>query len=208
MSATAVKFPRENKRSCFKCVATTACEQRPVKRRRVQFGQSTCLPEREKVVVSREELQLLWYSRGDLRNFKLSAKNFCAVIDVENELFQAYSTDDLPMASSANERMIATKASFLSGSEAFQRQRGLERWSSSLHMLSRCIAIISVRTEVLLEQSSQSITGKTDPERIAAIYQSASSQSVHYALVLGLADAACLRERNHFGDDFSLDNGI
>lgn len=170
-----------------------SCEQQqPVKRRKVRFGQSTAM-EHDTYALSIEERQSLWYSRKDLSMMKRSAKEFCAGLDLEVELFQAYSSTKSSPDEAVDQERIAAKASFLSGSVAFEKQRGLERWSSSNHMLSRCVAIVSVRAEVFLEQSIQSMKGQHDPERLASVCHPVTSQSVQYARVLGLADAS-LRE--------------
>jgi hypothetical protein len=185
-------------------------QEPPKKKRRVEFNSSfPSLHHRENqedFYITPEERKALWYSRGDLCEMKRSAKRFCASIDVEDELFRAYSVvpNNATTTKADQELENAAKAFALYQSTAFQVQRGLERWSSQLYLLSRCVTIVQVRTEVLLEQTSQSIDSSScssnliDPARLAAVYQSASAPSARYARVLGLADAAAALR-----DDFS-----
>ena len=79
-------------------------------------------------------------------------------------------------------------------SQEFDNQRGLERWSSQMLMLSRCVTIVRARTEVHLEQINQTIMGQKDPQRIADLYKQASTQAGSFARILGIADAAVLKE--------------
>lgn len=59
-------------------------------------------------------------------------------------------------------------------------------------MLSRCVTIVRARTEVHLEQIDQTILGKNDPERIADLYKTASTQAGSFARVLGIVDASVM----------------
>ena len=188
IATTKVDVHRKRRSGCMK--HSMPAENFPLsKKRRVRFGSSNLTHNDEKALYH-DECQTLWYSRRSLRDMKRSAKQFCASIDLESELFQAYVQDSSSTSEMENSVGILRKASILCKSEAFERQRGLERWSWFHHMYSRCVSIVNVRTEVMLEQASQLIKGESEPERLAQVYREASSQSVQYARVLGLADTA------------------
>jgi hypothetical protein len=77
----------------------------------------------------------------------------------------------------------------LGASEDFQDRRGLELLSSEHHCFSRNLTICSVKGEVLLEQASQVIQGKSDAVKIAKAYAYASEPAVRFARLLGIVDA-------------------
>ena len=74
-------------------------------------------------------------------------------------------------------------------SAAFWKQRGLERLSQG-HAISRSIQVCSVKSAVLLEQTSQYLEGVQDPERLAHASRMASRPSQQFAEMLAMADHA------------------
>ena len=78
----------------------------------------------------------------------------------------------------------------------FDSQRGLERWSSNMLMLSRCVTIVRARTEVTLEQVNQTLSGQADPQRIADLYKQAAQQAECFARVLGIADQTAAQQED------------
>lgn len=179
--------------SLKRAVSTEEVDLSPLpKRRRVQFDDSRTSFHGEGRIMSSEDQESTFYTRQDLNNMKQAAKKFCAHFDLDDPLFRAYQHHgEAPV----DDEIARQKASVLSSSQGFEEQRGLERWTSQTHLLSRCVNIVRVRTEVLLEQTSQSITLQKDPEKLAQVYRAASAPSASYARVLGLADVA-LRDNN------------
>jgi hypothetical protein len=66
------------------------------------------------------------------------------------------------------------KITALLDSSDYSSQRDLERWCSSQHAFLRSLKIVEVKTAVLLEQSIQFLTGRSDPNRLAEVAQQAS----------------------------------
>ena len=127
-----------------------------------------------------------WLSRSDLANFRASAKKLCRSLNLDNVLQEAYqwACRPDPQGDSETARMIPLLESL-----DYSKQRGLERWSSTQHAFLRSIKIIEVKTAVLLEQSSQFLSGKKDPEKLAKVAQDASITSQRFAQILASADA-------------------
>mmetsp|Transcript_5325 Transcript_5325/g.10877 ORF Transcript_5325/g.10877 Transcript_5325/m.10877 type:complete len:236 (-) Transcript_5325:84-791(-) len=162
----------------------TALETSGVKRKqRVRFAEDGVRITR----VARME-KTLWYSREDLAIMKSTAKRECLHLNLDSTLAPAYG---LPSKNTVDENQLPSLATSLRSLE-FDNQRGLERWSSQSLMLSRCVTIVRARTEVHLEQINQTILGQNDPERIAAVYKTATLQARSFALVLGIVDASVL----------------
>lgn len=64
-------------------------------------------------------------------------------------------------------------------------------------MLSRCVTIVRARTEVILAQIDQTVTGgPKDPQRIADSYKEASTHARTFARLLGIADAQAASAEN------------
>jgi len=66
---------------------------------------------------------------------------------------------------------------------AFWKQRGLERLAQQ-HSISRSMQVCYVKSSVLLEQSSQHLDGKQDPERLAQVSRETSGPSLQFAQML------------------------
>ena len=81
----------------------------------------------------------------------------------------------------------------LARSGAFWKQRGLERLSRQ-HAISRSMQVCSVKSAVLLEQTSQYLDGVQDPERLARASRMASQPSQHFAQMLAMADQAMAKK--------------
>jgi hypothetical protein len=82
----------------------------------------------------------------------------------------------------------------------FVEQRGLERWSSSRHSILRSVKIVEVRTALFLEQASQLMSGRKDPDLLAKVTSEASKASQSLAQYLASADAIVamqVREEYH-----------
>jgi hypothetical protein len=125
-----------------------------------------------------------WLSRRDLAYFRSCAKKMCMSINLDNALYQAY--DDREETAEADlEKTLA-----LLSNDDYDKQRGLERWSSREHAFFRSTKIIEVKTAVILEQSMQMLKGESDADRLAMIAQAASLTSQRFAQVLALTDAA------------------
>lgn len=125
-----------------------------------------------------------WLSRHDLAYFRASAKRLCLSINLDGVIQEAYDS-----ALYENDPKHYSTSSLIESND-YSRQRGLEKWSSSQHSILRSIKIIEVKTAVLLEQSIQFLSGRSDPVRLAELSQKASSTSQRFAQVLASADAA------------------
>jgi hypothetical protein len=79
----------------------------------------------------------------------------------------------------------------LASSSYFEEVRGLERWVSRGHTLSRGLTILQVKTEVFLEQAKNSmiVDGRAMPDTLASICSTSSAPAVRFARMLGEIDA-------------------
>lgn len=59
------------------------------------------------------------------------------------------------------------------------------------------MTILQVKSEVLLEQTSQILSGRFDPSRLAQASLEASKSSQQFAQLLGLADASMAMQIRH-----------
>jgi hypothetical protein len=189
------------------------------------FGRRHChclLPEsarkRRRVCIQSEPLQVVqgeelpankaacWYSKEDLVASRLVARKLSKQVNSDPVLMQTYfkacepqSEDSAPSClqspSQRNDTTTAAAVRILKHSSAFWKQRGLERLSKG-HSLSRNIQVCSVKSAVLLEQSSQFLEGIQDPERLAQASLMASRPSLKFAHFLAMADQA-MAERIH-----------
>ena len=124
-----------------------------------------------------------WLTKRELAYFRSCAKKMCKSIDLDNALYEAYDNEG-DMWDTDYTRTLA-----LLENDDYSKQRGLERWTSSQHAFARSTKIIEVKTAVLLEQSSQMLSGRTDADRLAEVARTASEKSQRFAHVLALADA-------------------
>jgi hypothetical protein len=127
-----------------------------------------------------------WLTRRDLAHFRASAKKLCRSINLDNVLAKAYDVSCIAVPDNDTdlERIIA----LLENSD-YSKQRGLERWCSSQHAFLRSLKIVEVKTAVLLEQSIQFLTRRSDANRLAEVAQQASIASQKFAQILASADA-------------------
>ena len=144
------------------------------------------LPESNDSPQNKAKKRSSWLTRRDLAQFRASAKKLCRSINLDSVLAKAYdgSCIAVPDNDTDLERIIA----LLEDSD-YSRQRGLERWCSSQHAFLRSLKIVEVKTAVLLEQSIQFLTRKSDPNRLAEVAQQASIASQKFAQILASADA-------------------
>ena len=124
-----------------------------------------------------------WLTKRELAYFRSCAKKMCKSIDLDNALYEAYDNEG-DMWDTDYTRTLA-----LLENDDYSKQRGLERWTSSQHAFARSTKIIEVKTAVLLEQSSQMLSGRSDADRLAEVARTASEKSQRFAHVLALADA-------------------
>jgi len=131
-----------------------------------------------------------WLSRQELDTFKKKAKRLCRSIDLGFScLHKAYAITcegDPEWTFRNNEKTVEE----LVRDADFSEQRGLERWSSSLHSTFRSSKIVEVRTAVFLEQSKQVLSTQHNPKKIAIASENASSSSLRFAQLLGSVDQA------------------
>jgi hypothetical protein len=74
-------------------------------------------------------------------------------------------------------------------SHDFFLQRGLERYSGSRHGLLRRLKVVEVTSAVLLEQSTQILSGRYDPDLLCKVSKEASRSSQRFAQIVAQADA-------------------
>jgi hypothetical protein len=67
-------------------------------------------------------------------------------------------------------------------------ERGLERWASLAHYRARAVQVLTCKTSLFIEQSTQLLNGKRDEEKLAAIYRRSCRASKLFAQMLGKAD--------------------
>jgi hypothetical protein len=161
-------------------------------------------------VVEGEELPdnktTCWYSKEDLVVSRRIARKLSRQVNSDPVLMETYyiacepvSDDSVPSCWQSppqrNDTTTAAAVKILKHSSAFWKQRGLERLSKG-HSLSRSIQVCSVKSAVLLEQSSQYLEGIQDPERLAHASLMASRPSQQFAHFLAMADQA-MAERIH-----------
>jgi hypothetical protein len=145
-----------------------------------------------------------WLTRRDLAHFRASAKKLCRSINLDSVLAKAYGVSCIAVPD--NTITDLEKITALLDSSDYSSQRGLERWCSSQHAFLRSLKIVEVKTAVLLEQSIQFLTGRSDPNRLAEAAQQASIASQKFAQILASADA---REASQVQGDYNAGrNGI
>eukprot|EP00525_Craspedostauros_australis_P010201 CAMPEP_0198124936 /NCGR_PEP_ID=MMETSP1442-20131203/41362_1 /TAXON_ID= /ORGANISM="Craspedostauros australis, Strain CCMP3328" /LENGTH=246 /DNA_ID=CAMNT_0043784447 /DNA_START=18 /DNA_END=758 /DNA_ORIENTATION=+ len=125
----------------------------------------------------------MWLTRDDLARFRSCARRLCRSVSIDHILSDAYAD----ACSTISIEQVQT-VPFVTNCD-YMDQRGLERWSSSLHALERSFKIVQVKSAVLLEQASQFLTGKRDAHKLAKVAQEASITSLRFAQVLAAGDA-------------------
>jgi len=125
-----------------------------------------------------------WYSKEDLARSRQLARKLSRTVNPDPVLMETYYTQHK-----------ADAVKLLKHSNDFWKQRGLERLSSQ-HSVCRNIQVCSVKSAVLLEQSSQFLDGVQDPDRLASASRMASGPSAHFAQTLAIADQA-MADRIH-----------
>jgi hypothetical protein len=121
-----------------------------------------------------------WLTKRDLTFFRASAKKLCLSINLDSVLEKAYHGDSMTADWDRSKALIE--------SNDYVMQRGLERWSSSHHAFLRSSKVVEHKTAVILEQSIQFLSGKTDANKLAQVAREASVQSQRFAQILALAD--------------------
>jgi len=129
-----------------------------------------------------------WLTRRELAYIRSRAKKLSKSLNLNSVLQDVFTIE-----SSDDEDTIHPTKRLLSSTE-FLEQRGLERWSSSHHSFLRSLKVIEVKSAVLLEQSTQVLSGRVDPDRLGFVSREASQASQRFAQVLGKVDAETARE--------------
>lgn len=130
-----------------------------------------------------------WLTRQELGYFRSCAKKLCRSQKLDDLLRNAYY-----FASELDNKATASIAEALAENDGYIAQRGLERWSSSQHALVRSVKIIEVKTAVLLEQATQFLSGKQNPNHLAQASIEASKSSQQFAQFLASTDATVARQ--------------
>jgi len=152
-----------------------------------------------------------WYSKEDLQTARRSARRLsrllhnsgsdAVLMDTFGEAMCGLTHSKENLAESPNPAMDTTKQDHqdqhnkakvvnkLKRCSAFWKQRGLERLGQQ-HSISRSMQVCYVKSSVLLEQTSQYLNGKQDPERLAQVSRETSGPSQQFAQMLAMADAA------------------
>lgn len=130
-----------------------------------------------------------WLTRQELGYFRSCAKKLCRSNNLDDVLRNAYF-----LADKLDAKDSQSIADTLAEHEAYVAQRGLERWSSSQHALVRSVKIVEVKTAVLLEQTSQFLSGRRNPNRLAKVSMEASNSSQYFAQFLASTDASLARQ--------------
>ena len=137
-----------------------------------------------------------WYSKDDLARSRLVARKLSRAVNSDPVLMETYNMAcDSQAEPSPQCQHAASAVKLLKFSNDFWKQRGLERLSKN-HAVSRSIQVCSVKTAVLVEQSTQYLEGVQDPERLARVSRIASRPSQNFAIFLATADEA-LADRIH-----------
>jgi hypothetical protein len=125
-----------------------------------------------------------WLNREELCYIRSCARKLCRQKQLDDILqnvnFQAGSSDSSEKCSYMAD---------LADNDDFVEQRGLERWCSLQHSILRSVKIVEVRTAVFLEQASQMMSGRKDPDLIAKVTREASKSSRSLAQYMASADA-------------------
>lgn len=95
-------------------------------------------------------------------------------------------------SSSEDESVVRTNK--LLQSDDFLVQRGLEQWSSNPHAFQRKVRALEVKVAVFLEQGTQVLSGRSDPEMISKVSVEASRASQRFAQFLATIDAEVAME--------------
>jgi hypothetical protein len=139
--------------------------------------------------VHADEHASTWYSADELDCMKRDVKRVCRRRDLENPLNEVYAMS-LPSDVQAN----AVKD--LVDNEYFEEQRGLERFSSRMHTLSRGLTVLQVKSEVFLQQAQMALKGSAGQEsdvKIAQACAAASAPAAKFAQIMGQIDAIAAR---------------
>ena len=142
----------------------------------------------------------LWYSAQELSECRREARQLCEEVDIEDVIHGAYalvpSPPSSPLDNNKFKKAQKLQRRLLRRSADFERQRGLERRSSTSHGLSCNFQMILAKTELFLAQAHQMILlGYSDPAELSRVYTDASKQAVCFARLLGETDAAFARPR-------------
>jgi hypothetical protein len=142
----------------------------------------------------------LWYSAQELSECRREAKQLCEEVDIEDVIHDAYALAASPLLSLLDnnkfKRAQKIQKRLLRRSADFERQRGLERRSSTRHGFSCNFQIIQAKTELFMAQANQMIfSGHRNPAELSKVYADASKQAVCFARLLGETDAAFARPR-------------
>lgn len=149
-----------------------------------------------------------WYSKEDLVRSRYVARKLSRAVDTDQVLIETFDkaceltvvqSFDLSVQSQTQQQQHddnkTSAVKLLKHSSAFWKQRGLERLSKN-HAVSRSIQVCSVKSAVLLEQTSQYLDGVNDAERLAHASRMISRPSQNFAQMLAMADEA-MAERIH-----------
>lgn len=122
-----------------------------------------------------------WLSRRELSYFRSSAKELSKSVNLDFVLQDIFDE-------SFTEADLCIRTNKLLQSDDFLVQRGLERWSSNHHSFIRNVKILQVKSVVFLEQATQVLSGRPDPERLSKVTVEASKSSQRFAQVLATVD--------------------
>lgn len=133
-----------------------------------------------------------WFSRKEIACMRFRVKESISKINLDPVLQNVFVEPSAGVGAKAPNMAnddSNNRGDNLLECKEFLEQRGLERWSGSHHSFLRTMKIFECRSEVLLEQSAQVLSGKPDPERLCTASQEASRASQRFAELLGDLDA-------------------
>lgn len=146
--------------------------------------------------LSPEYEEELWYTDEELSEMKREVKRLCRRRELEEPLAAAYQWGTTTAKRPVDAQAEAQAVTKLLQSDFFHHQRGLERWSSSMHTMSRAMTAMQVKTEVLCAEPPDFFEiGDTD-ELLAEACAEASAPAVRFARLLGQIDAIEAKRMN------------
>jgi hypothetical protein len=128
-----------------------------------------------------------WLTPCELSYFRSNAKKVSKSVNLDSVL-----QDIFDETSSENELSVRTNK--LLQNDDFLIQRGLERWSSTHHSFLRKVKVLEVKAAVFLEQATQVLSGRSDPETLSKVSVEASRASQSFAQFLAGVDAEMAME--------------
>jgi hypothetical protein len=135
-----------------------------------------------------------WLTRKELAYFRSCAKKLSKSVDLDPVLKEVFNENN------SNDDTVLQTNRLLKCTD-FLEHRGLERWSGMHHSFLRSLKIVEVKSAVLLEQSTQILSGRSDPDKLSVVSREASQVSQRFAEVLARADAELAMEVHSSGHD-------